>query len=227
MTAFFEKCKDYLTKTSRAAGRLPCPFSAPQRPPPDLFLPSFQKRVEKNAVLCYDVTMRLEYLECGRILAPHGVRGAMRIEVWCDSPAVAAALPTLFIKAGNGLYTGYRLLQASVHKGGLLATLEGVTTPEAVAPLRGVTVYARREHLDPRGERVFLAETVGLPVLHEADGRLLGRVREVDTSRRTTLYVIETEGGEVLLPAVPEFVKEIDVERGMTVRPIPGFFDEV
>ena len=37
----------------------------------------------------------------------------------------------------------------------------------------------------------------------------------------------KTEAGEVLLPAVPEFVKEIDVERGLTVRPIPGFFDEV
>ena len=171
--------------------------------------------------------MKLEYLECGRILAPHGIRGAMRIETWCDSPAVAAALPALYLKAPSGHYTAYRLLHASPHRGGLLATLEGIATPEEVAPLRGQTVYARRDDLDPRGERVFLAETVGLPVLHAEDGRLLGRVREVDTSRPTTLYVIETEGGEVLLPAVPEFVKEIDIERGLTVRPIPGFFDEV
>ncbi|MBO7762424.1 MAG: 16S rRNA processing protein RimM [Clostridia bacterium] len=171
--------------------------------------------------------MKLEYLECGKILAAHGVRGAVRIEVWCDSPAIAAALPTLYFRQGVGPYTGRRLLHASVHKGGLLATLEGITSPEEVAPLRGVTVYARREDLDPRGERVFLAETVGLPVLHAEDGRLLGHVREVDTSRKTTLYIIETEGGEVMLPAVPEFVKEIDIERGMTVCPIPGFFDEV
>ena len=171
--------------------------------------------------------MKLAYLECGRILAPHGFRGAMRIETWCDSPAVAARLPALYLAAEGGRYTAYRLLQASVHKGGLLATLEGITTPEQIVPLRGVTVYARREDLDPRGERIFLAETVGLPVLHAEGGRLLGHVREVDTSRPTTLYVIETEGGEVLLPAVPEFIKEIDIERGMTVCPIPGFFDEI
>jgi ribosomal 30S subunit maturation factor RimM len=114
-----------------------------------------------------------------------------------------------------------------VHKGGLLATLEGITTPEEVAPLRGLAVFARREDLDPRGERVFLAETCGLPVFDADTGLLLGRVREVDTSRPTTLYVIDTERGEVLLPDVPEFIKEIDIEGGMKVRPIPGFFDEV
>lgn len=170
--------------------------------------------------------MKLEYLECGRILAPHGVRGAVRIETWCDSPAVAAALPSLYFEKG-GLYTGVRLTQASVHKGGLLAYLEGITTPEDAARLRGVTVYAKRKDLDPRGERVFLAETVGLAVLDADSGALLGHVREVDTSRKTTLYIIDTERGEVMLPAVSEFVKEIDIERGLFVRPIPGMFDEV
>ncbi len=171
--------------------------------------------------------MKLEYLECGKILAPHGVRGALRIEAWCDSPAVAAALPTLYFKSGDGAYTGRRVLRASLHKGGVLATLEGITSPEEAAHLRGVTVYAKRSDLDPDGTRVFLAETVGLAVLHAEDGRLLGRVKEVDTSRKTALYIIKTEGGEVMLPAVSEFVKEIDLARGMLVTPISGFFDEI
>ena len=171
--------------------------------------------------------MRLDFLECGRILTAHGVRGAMRIEVFCDTPAVAAALPALYFTSGDDRYTPRRLLSASVHKGGLLVTLEGITSPEEVAPLRGLSVFARREDLDPRGERVFLAETCGLPVFDVDTGILLGRVREVDTSRPTTLYVIDTERGEVLLPDVPEFIKEIDIEGGMKVRPIPGFFDEV
>ena len=49
----------------------------------------------------------------------------------------------------------------------------------------------------------------------------------VDTSRKTTLYIIDTERGEVMLPAVSEFVKEIDIERGLFVCPIPGMFDEI
>lgn len=171
--------------------------------------------------------MKLEYLECGRILAPHGVRGAVRIETWCDSPAVAAALPSLYLRGKEGQYTGRRLLHASVHKGGLLATMEGLTSPEEAATLRGTVVYARRADLDPEGKRVFLAEVCGLAVLHAETGEELGRVREVDTSRKTTLYVIDTPRGEVLLPDVPEFIKEIDIERGLFVLPIPGMFDEI
>ena len=171
--------------------------------------------------------MKCEYLECGKVLAPHGVRGALKIDCWCDTPAVAAALPALYFKGADGKYTGKRLLHASPYKGGLLATVEGITDPETAATLRGCVLYARREDLDPRGERVFYAETYGLPVFDVDTGRELGRVREVDTSRKTVLYVIVTEGGEALLPDAPEFIKEIDVERGLYVRPIPGLFDEI
>lgn len=171
--------------------------------------------------------MKYEFLECGKILAPHGIRGAMRLEVFCDSPAVAAALPSLYFKDRDGKYLARRLLQATPHKGGLLLTLEGITTPEEVAPLRGTVLYARREDLDPRGERIFYAETYGLTVFDVDSGRTLGRVREVDASRPTVLYVIDTERGEVLLPDHPEFIKEIDIERGLFVRPIPGIFDEI
>lgn len=171
--------------------------------------------------------MRLEYLEFGKILGPHGVRGAVRIEAWCDSPEVAAALPALYLRSGDGQYTGMRLLSASRHKGGVLATLEGIPSPEEAARLRGALLYAKREDLDPRGEKVFLAETVGLSVFDAHDNRLLGSVCEVDVSRKTPLYIIKTEGGEVMLPAVPEFIKEIDLARGMFVTPISGFFDEI
>ena len=171
--------------------------------------------------------MKLEYLECGKFLAPHGVRGALKAEIWCDSPAVAAALPCLYLPIGDGKYRGLRLLQASSYKGGLLLTVEGITTPEEAVTLRGATFYAKREDLDPRGERVFYAETYGLPVLDADSGRTLGRIREVDTSRKTVLYVIDTERGEVLVPDAPEFIKEIDTERFVKLRPIPGLFDEI
>ncbi len=160
-------------------------------------------------------------------MAPHGIRGALKIDCWCDTPAVAAALPALYLRGSDGKYTGMRLLHASPYKGGLLATVEGITDPEAAAALRGRVLYARREDLDPQGERVFYAETYGLSVYDVDTGRVLGRVKEVDTSRRTVLYVVTTEGGEVLLPDAPEFIKEIDIERGLFVRPIPGLFDEI
>ena len=41
------------------------------------------------------------------------------------------------------------------------------------------------------------------------------------------IYTVETEKGEVLVPAVSEFVKEISLEKGIFIKAIEGMFDEV
>ncbi len=171
--------------------------------------------------------MKLEYLECGKLLAPHGVMGGMKMECWCDSPAVAVRLPALYFKWGEGQYEAKKLLRASPYGKGVLVFLEGINTPEEAGALRGVTVYAKREDLSPDGSAVFLAELIGLSVVDADTGRTYGRIKEVDTSRKTTLYIVQTEGGEVMLPAVDEFIKEVDVGSHILVRPIPGLFDEI
>ncbi len=171
--------------------------------------------------------MKLEYLECGKLLTPHGVMGGMKMECWCDSPAVAARLPALYLKKGEGQYEAKRLLRASPHGKGVLVFLEGINSPEEATPLRMQTVYARREDLSPDGSAVFLAELIGLPVIDIDTGKSYGFVKEVDTSRKTVLYIVKTKEGEVMLPAADEFIKEVDVEAHILVRPIPGLFDEI
>ncbi len=171
--------------------------------------------------------MKLEYLECGKLLAPHGIAGGMKMECWCDSPAVAVRLPALYFKKGEGQYEAKKLLRASPYGKGILVFLEGVSSPEEAARLRMQTVYAKREDLAKDEKTVFLAELIGLSVIDADTGRIYGTLKEVDTSRKTTLYIVETEGGEVMLPAVDEFIKEVDVGSHILVRPIPGLFDEV
>lgn len=171
--------------------------------------------------------MKLEYLECGKLLAPHGIAGGMKMECWCDSPAVAVRLPALYFKKGEGQYEAKKLLRASPYGKGVLVFLEGITSPEEAAPFRMQTVYAKREDLSKDDGTVFLAELIGLSVIDIDTGRTYGRIKEVDTSRKTTLYIVETEGGEVMLPAVDEFIKEVDVGSHILVRPIPGLFDEI
>ena len=40
------------------------------------------------------------------------------------------------------------------------------------------------------------------------------------------LYEINTEAGTVLIPAVKEFIKEINLEKGIFISPIEGMFDD-
>ncbi len=168
--------------------------------------------------------MKKAYLECGKIINIHGFRGAVKLESWCDSPSVLAGLKTLYFEKGED-YEAKRVKRASVFKQFVIAQLDGVDDEDSANRLRGKVVYAAREDLPiPEGGN-FIADLLGLPVIHADTGERLGTLTWVQTGNYADLYTVKTARGEELLPAVPEFVIRIDVEEGIFVRPIPGLLD--
>ena len=166
------------------------------------------------------------YLECGKIINTHGVRGAVKLESYCNSPSVLAKLPCIYLKIAGG-YEPHKIIKASVYKDTVIATLDGIDTVEKAEALKTKTVFADRDSV-PRGEgEVFLADIIGLSVIDADTGRVYGRVTDVQQSPASYIYTVRTDSGDVLFPAVKEFIKEIDIERGVVIRPIPGFFDEI
>ena len=105
-------------------------------------------------------------------------------------------------------------------------SVEGIDTREDAQAMRGVTLYLHRDQIPVAKGAMLIADMIGLPVYHAESGEKLGEISDVDDTRAGRLYSIKTEGGTVLLPGVPEFIKEISEEGGKKVTPIPGFFDE-
>jgi ribosomal 30S subunit maturation factor RimM len=56
-------------------------------------------------------------------------------------------------------------------------------------------------------------------------GKVYGYISDVDDGVASRLFTVKTESGSVLIPDVPEFIKEVDTGKGVFIRPIPGFFD--
>ena len=171
--------------------------------------------------------MKQSYLECGRVLTTHGVRGAVKIEPWCDSPRQLAALKTVYLRAADGTFSPKMLRNPSVSGDRVIAYIGECASIDDALLLRGKTLYASREELSlPKG-RVFLADLIGLPVTDLDSGRVYGRLSEILPSPSADLYEVTTESGrKVLIPDVEEFIKERDPERGVFVRLIPGFFED-
>lgn len=166
---------------------------------------------------------RQNYLECGQIINTHGVRGTVKLESWCDSPEVLAGLRTLWRKVG-GEFQSIRVLKTSIFKQFVLADLEGITDINAAIPLKNTVVYAAREDLDP-GEGYFIADLIGLPIIDQASGETVGKLRDVVNRGAQDIYVIDTPAGERMIPAVEEFVPKIDPDTAIYVTPIPGMLD--
>ena len=166
---------------------------------------------------------RIQYPECGKIVNTHGCHGAVKIEAWCDSPEVFAALPAVYLKKGSD-YQKLTLKKASVFKQFVFAELAGVDTMEKADALRGTVLYARRDDLGIPEGTMLIAEIIGLPVMHAETGEQLGVVSDIIHPAANDIYVIRTKGGEAMVPAVPAFVKEVS-ENGVLLTPIEGMFE--
>lgn len=165
-----------------------------------------------------------QYLELGKIINKHGYKGTVKLEPWCDSPRIAAAIGTVYLKNGAD-YTALPVLSASVQKQFVLLTLAGIDSEEKADSLRGTVLYASRNDIPLEEGAHFIADLIGLPVNDAITGARYGTLTDIFDNAGQELYEIDTGFGSVLIPAVPEFIASADPERGeILVTPIPGMF---
>ena len=165
-----------------------------------------------------------EYLECGKIANTHGVRGGLIIESWCDSPDVLAKLKTLYMEK-SGIYSPIKVEKAAVYKGRVLAELCGVDTLEKAAALKNTVLFAARADLPLADGDFFVQDLIGLTVYEHGTDKAYGKLSDVISGAASDLYEVENERGKFLVPVVAEFVKEIDLERGIFIKAIEGMFE--
>ena len=160
--------------------------------------------------------MKQQYLEAGQIVNTHGIRGEVRILPWTDTPDFLRKFKTLYVD-GKPM----KVLSASVHKQQVIVRFEGIDDINAAMPLKGKTVYIDRADVKlPKG-RFFIQDILGAEVVTET-GETIGKLTDVLDLPGVAVYEVKGET-EQLIPAVPEFVRKVDVEAGViTVHLIDG-----
>ncbi len=165
-----------------------------------------------------------KYLECGKIINTHGVRGGLKLESWCDTPKDLASLKKVFLKKGAE-YECHKVKKAAVFKQFVIFELEGINDIDEAMKLKNTIVFADRDDISIDEDAFFLADLIGLPVFDIASGDKIGTLSDVLNLGASDLYEIKTDNGKKLIPAVDEFIKEIDLDRGIFVSLIEGMLD--
>jgi len=173
---------------------------------------------------------REQYLECGKIVGTHGVRGMVRLECYADSPKTMARLRRLYKKEKNKTFSEWKVIRASVQKNMVLMALEGIDTLDGAIPLKGTVVYADRDDFRLRPGDVFIADILGLSVIDEESGQVYGVLEDVMTAGVQDIYVVREEDGKsFMIPCVPEFIRRLEPEgenAGVYVKLIEGMREE-
>jgi 16S rRNA processing protein RimM len=167
---------------------------------------------------------RTEFLETGKIVSTHGIKGEVKIYPWCDSPEFICSLENIYTLGGK---RKYKVLNARAHKGMVIMALEGVNTMNEASQLRGTVVYLNRDDVALDEGTYFVRDLLGLEVL-DKDGKSYGKIIEVTETGANDVYHIKNDEGKVfLIPAIKDVVLETDLENGVTtVFPMKGLFDD-
>jgi 16S rRNA processing protein RimM len=160
------------------------------------------------------------YLVVGKIVAPWGVRGEVKMAIETDFPEHLERLKRVYL---GEKVTSFVLERSRLHKRHALLKLGGCDDRDAAEKLRGQLVQIPIEEAMPLGEdEYYVYQIVGLDVW-TAEGEHLGRVSEVLFTGANDVYVVQGEKGEILVPAVEDVVLEIDLAGGrLTVELMEG-----
>ena len=169
--------------------------------------------------------MLKKYIEAGKIVGTHGVRGEMRVQQWCDSAEVFTKFKKFYLD-NNGAEC-VKVKASRPHGNVCLLKADGVDTIDAAEKLRGRVLYINRADLKLEKGQYLIDDIVGCSVIDADNGTEYGVISDVSQTGANDVWHIMKDGNEYYLPNVPQFVKDVDVEkRTDTVTPIGGIFDD-
>lgn len=165
------------------------------------------------------------FLAVAKVRRPHGVHGELVVEIYTDFPERLQPGKMVYVSPENKQLT---ISSRRSHNEGLLLGFEGITNPEEAGRYRNRILYilASDMHELQEGEFYF-HDLLGLNVINESD-MSLGTLTEIMETGANDVYIVtDSAGTELLIPAIPDVVLNVDLEaKTMKVRLLPGLMDD-
>ena len=149
----------------------------------------------------------------GRLGRSRGLDGDIYVTPLTDYPERFAGMKELYVGSQDG-WRKSRVIAARMISGRPVLKFENVNSPEEAARMTNRELAVPRDQLVelPEGAH-FVFDLVGCQAVEEGTGALVGEVIDVEKYPANDVYVVRTEAGKKLLvPAVKQFVKRVDVE---------------
>ncbi len=162
-----------------------------------------------------------EFLIVGHILAPWGIRGEVKVEVVTDFPDRFAPQKLVYLNARP-----LEIESCRPHKQHFVVKLATIDSIEDAEKLReqDLTIPGSELYLLPEGQ-YYTFQLIGLKVV-TTEGKTVGRITDIMTTASNDVYIVEGKKGEMLIPAIEDVVKSIDLKKGeIVIEAIKGLLD--
>lgn len=153
-----------------------------------------------------------EYLEIGKIVNTSGLKGLLKISPLTDDITRFEDLDIIYIQKAKDLIE-FKIQEVKYSKNMVLLKLEGIDTIEEAEKYRNCYIKINREDaVELEDNSYFIVDIIGSEVFTE-EGEDLGKVVDVFQTGSNDVYTVKNlEGKEILLPAIEDVIKNIDIE---------------
>lgn len=155
-----------------------------------------------------------DMLQVGVITQTHGVRGEVKVFPTTDDVNRFKKLKQVILDTGKETMP-LEIQSVKFFKQFVILKFKGIDNINDIEKYKRCSLYVTREHAVPLEEdEYFIADMIGMKVCTE-DGNIFGTLKDVIETGANDVYVIENaEHGEVLVPAIKECIRSVDIEKG-------------
>lgn len=164
-----------------------------------------------------------EFLEIGQIVNTFGIKGMVKVKPFTDDIKRFDELKKIYVENSKSKKE-YEIEEVKYHKEMVLIKFKGIDNPEEAEYLRNSYLKVNRKDEPELQEGVYyIVDLIGLEVYSD-EGELLGTVNDIFNTGSNDIYVVKDElGKQLLLPAISEVVKSINLqEKKIVVHIIEG-----
>ena len=166
-----------------------------------------------------------EFLEIGKVNNTHGLRGEVKLEMWCDSIDYLRQLEKVYLDdKGN---KSLSLVSARPQKNIAILKFSEINSIEEAEGLKNKILYCNRNDAEIEEGAYYLADIIGSRVVDIETGREYGRIVDIMNYGSSDIYDVLKDKKHYLIPAIDDVVKEIKTdEQIVLIKPMKGLFDE-
>ena len=155
-----------------------------------------------------------DLLRIGVITSTHGISGEVKVYPTTDDVNRFKKLKQAILDTGKETMP-LEIQSVKFFKQFVILKFKGIDNINDIEKYKRCSLYVTREHAVPLEEdEYFIADMIGMEVCTE-DGNIFGTLKDVIETGANDVYVIENaEHGEVLVPAIKECIRSVDIEKG-------------
>ena len=165
----------------------------------------------------------LPNLEIGQIVNTFGIKGMVKVKPFTDDIRRFDELKKVYVEK-NSNQTEYEIEEVKYHKDMVLIKFKGIDKVEQAEMLRNSYLTVSRDSVEKLEEgRYYIVDLLGLEVYTD-EQILLGTLEDIFNTGSNDIYVVkDKKGKQILLPAIQDVIKQIDIEnKKIIVHLLPG-----